>query len=121
MTTVSTMFPSDPHDSVYPLANSEVSTPSPFGLVDSHHVYIAHPVRRCNLTGIHLVFAGFITCPSAISLRTTVSAHCLAAASRCSAYISTKRTIVLSQEAYVNTVLERFNMESANPATNPMD
>src|SRR5258705_12650243 len=90
MTTVSTMFPSDPHDSVYPLANSEVSIPSPFGLVDSHHVYIAHPVRRCTLTGIHLVFAGFITCPSAISLRTTVSAHCLAAASCCSAYISTR-------------------------------
>src|SRR5258705_13022036 len=32
-----------------------------------------------------------------------------------------KRTIVLSQEAYVNTVLERFNMESANPAATPMD
>jgi len=30
-----------------------------------------------------------------------------------------KRTIVLSQEAYVNTVLERFNMESANPAATP--
>ncbi len=31
------------------------------------------------------------------------------------------RTIILSQEAYVNTVLERFNMEDANPAPTPMD
>src|SRR5258705_13773106 len=33
----------------------------------------------------------------------------------------TKHTIVLSQEAYVNTVLERFNMEGANPVATPMD
>jgi len=33
----------------------------------------------------------------------------------------TARTITLSQEAYINTVLEQFHLEEANPVTMPME